>query len=284
MAGLPGIEVPAVAVLPQVDVCRLAQQALWDEVWLTPKPGLVDSANNGSHRDMDLALFLRSITAIAPWFSAFHSLGVEHSGRAAKELLNLIRPTGIACEQAMYQATGGVNTHKGGVFSLGLLCTAAGRLEGQKRAITASSLCETVSEICAGLVERELINSGKSATVGERLYQQLGLTGARGEAETGFMTVREHVLPYWFEESDLPRRLLNALLRLMAHNPDTNLVSRGGVAGLQYVQRYATRLLRQQWTIEDIREMDANLIARNLSPGGSADLLAVSYILANVGM
>jgi len=98
------------------------------------------------------------------------------------------------------------------------------------------------------------------------------------------MTVREHVLPYWFEESDLPRRLLNALLRLMAHNPDTNLVSRGGVAGLQYVQRYATRLLRQQWTIEDIREMDANLIARNLSPGGSADLLAVSYILANVGM
>ncbi|UNK59919.1 triphosphoribosyl-dephospho-CoA synthase CitG [Buttiauxella ferragutiae] len=282
MAGLPGIEAPEVTVLPQVDICRLAQQALWDEVWLTPKPGLVDSANNGSHRDMDLALFLKSITAIAPWFSAFRTLGIEHSGRPAKELLNLIRPTGIACEQAMYQATWGVNTHKGGVFSLGLLCTAAGRLEGKKAAITASSLCETVSEICAGLVERELINSCKSATVGERLYQQFGLTGARGEAESGFMTVREHVLPYWFEESNLPRRLLNALLRLMAHNPDTNLVSRGGLAGLQYVQRYAMRLLHQGWTIEDIREMDANLIARNLSPGGSADLLAVSYILANV--
>ncbi|NIY47733.1 triphosphoribosyl-dephospho-CoA synthase CitG [Cedecea colo] len=279
MAGLPGISFAAVSSL---SVPELAQQALWEEVWLTPKPGLVDSANNGSHRDMNLALFQKSIAAISPWFSVFHALGLEHVERGTSELLRLIRPAGIACEQAMYQATGGVNTHKGGIFSLSLLCTAAGRLKGQGKVINTSTLCAAVGKICNGLVERELTGARRASTVGERLYQQFGLTGARGEAESGFLTVRQHVLPYWFEETDPQRRLLTALLRLMAHNPDTNLVSRGGLTGLRYVQRYAARLLKQGWTVEDMREMDANLIARNLSPGGSADLLAVSCILTGV--
>ncbi|MBU4686191.1 triphosphoribosyl-dephospho-CoA synthase, partial [Cedecea davisae] len=181
-----------------------------------------------------------------------------------------------------YQATGGVNTHKGGVFSLGLLSTAAGRLLGQGEKLTAAKLCAAVGEMCSGLVERELVMARKAATVGERLYQQFGLTGARGEAESGFLTVRQHVLPYWHQEADPQRRLLNAMLRLMAVNPDTNLASRGGLTGLRYVQRYAARLLKQGWTTEDLQQMDSELMARNLSPGGSADLLAVSIVLAEV--
>ncbi|QIX95292.1 triphosphoribosyl-dephospho-CoA synthase CitG [Cedecea sp. FDAARGOS_727] len=279
MAGLPGINTVA-APLP--DVPELVRQALLDEVWLTPKPGLVDSVNNGSHRDMDLPMFLRSIAAISPWFGTFHALGLEHAGRGSGEMLRLIRPAGIACEQAMYQATDGVNTHKGGVFSLGLLSTAAGRLLGQGEKLTAAKLCATVGEMCSGLVERELVMARKAATVGERLYQQFGLTGARGEAESGFLTVRQHVLPYWHQEADAQRRLLNAMLRLMAVNPDTNLASRGGLTGLRYVQRYAARLLTQGWTTEDLQQMDSELMARNLSPGGSADLLAVSIVLAEV--
>jgi triphosphoribosyl-dephospho-CoA synthase len=279
MAGLPGIK-SRTAAAP--DVPALARQALLDEVWLTPKPGLVDAANNGSHRDMDLPMFLGSIAAIGPWFSTFHALGREHAGRGASEMLRLIRPAGIACEQAMYQATQGVNTHKGGVFSLGLLSTAAGRLQGQGKALTASAVCSTVSEICSGIVERELVAARKASSVGERLYQQCGLTGARGGAESGFLTVRQHVLPYWQTESCPKRRLLAAMLRLMAANPDTNLVSRGGLNGLRYVQRYAARLIQQGWHEDDLRQMDADLIARNLSPGGSADLLAVSAVLAEI--
>ncbi|SQA97658.1 triphosphoribosyl-dephospho-CoA synthase [Cedecea neteri] len=177
---MPGIN-PVSASAP--DVSALVRQALLDEVWLTPKPGLVDGANSGSHRDMDLPMFLDSIAAIGPWFSTFLALGREHAGRGACEMLRLIRPAGIACEQAMYQATHGVNTHKGGVFSLGLLSTAAGRLQEQGKALTASALCSTVSEICSGIVERELVAARKASSVGERLYQQFGLTGARGEAE-----------------------------------------------------------------------------------------------------
>ncbi len=252
-----------------INVPQLAEDALWNELDLTPKPGLVDRLNNGSHRDMDHALFVRSIEAIAPWFARFAGLGEEHADKPAGMQLRLLRPMGIACEQAMYNATGGINTHKGGVFALGLLCFAAGRVT----VISANSLCHEVSEICRGLVTRELRARSVAATAGERQFQQFGLTGARGEAESGFATVRS-VLPYWRRD-----RQHELLLRLMAVNPDSNLVSRGGMRGLRYVQDYAGRLLINGWDSKALEKMDQALIGRHLSPGGSADLLSVAWVL-----
>lgn len=275
MAGLLATE-PAVISVP-----ALAARALRLELDLTPKPGLVDRANNGSHQDMDHALFLRSIAAITPWFSVFEQAGREHAHKAADVQLRLLRPAGIACEQAMFAATGGVNTHKGGIFSLGLLCFAAGRLQGQRRALQAETLCRQVSEICRGLVARELAARPQAVTAGEKQFIEYGLTGARGEAEQGFATVRRAVLPFWHQEQG-ERRLQHALLRLMATNPDSNLVSRGGIAGLRYVQDYAATLLAGGWNNAALSEMDRALISRHLSPGGSADLLAVAYVLAQL--
>ncbi|VTM91216.1 triphosphoribosyl-dephospho-CoA synthase [Raoultella ornithinolytica] len=140
MTGLPATKFCA------IEVPRLAEEALWQELELTPKPGLVDRLNNGAHHDMDHALFVRSITAITPWLSRFTELGSDYADQPAGEQLRLLRPMGIACEQAMYAATGGVNTHKGGIFSLGLLCFAAGRV----REVTASSLCSEVRILCRG--------------------------------------------------------------------------------------------------------------------------------------
>ncbi|PTA89179.1 triphosphoribosyl-dephospho-CoA synthase CitG [Kosakonia sp. H7A] len=275
MAGLPATESVVISV-PE-----LAARALRLELDLTPKPGLVDRANNGSHQDMDHALFLRSIAAITPWFSVFEQAGREHAHKAAGVQLRLLRPAGIACEQAMFAATGGVNTHKGGIFSLGLLCFAAGRLQGQRQPLQAETLCRQVSEICRGLVARELAARPQAVTAGERQFLEYGLTGARGEAEQGFATVRRAVLPYWHQEQG-ERRLQHALLRLMAANPDSNLVSRGGIAGLRYVQDYAATLLAVGWDNDALSEMDRALMARRLSPGGSADLLAVAYVLAQL--
>lgn len=257
----------------RIDVAQLAEEALWQELELTPKPGLVDRLNNGSHRDMDHALFARSIAAIVPWFSRFTALGAEHAEKPACEQLRLLRPAGIACEQAMYAATGGVNTHKGGIFALGLLCFAAGRLTD----VNALSLCHEVSELCHGMVARELASRGSMATAGERQFHLFGLTGARGEAESGFATVRK-MLPYWNRH-----HLHDALLRLMSINPDSNLVSRGGMGGLGYVQQYARELLDNGWDKEALLTMDRALIARNLSPGGSADLLSVGWVLGECG-
>ncbi|KAA8999024.1 triphosphoribosyl-dephospho-CoA synthase CitG [Affinibrenneria salicis] len=276
MAGLALTDLPA----PQADFGARVVNALREEVWLTPKPGLVDSANNGAHRDMDLPLFLRSIDAIEPWLRQFVTLGQQDAQQPADAMLMRIRPAGLACEQAMFTATDGVNTHKGGIFSFGLLCAAAGRLAGRRQPLTRHALCAEVAAMCRGLVERELRSCRHPVTAGERLFQAHGLTGARGEAQSGFLTLRRHVLPHWFKQSDPERRRLDALLRLMAWNPDTNLVARGGLSGLHYVQRYARRLLAQGWRKEDLQEMDRALIARHLSPGGSADLLAIATVLA----
>lgn len=251
------------------------------EACLTPKPGLVDRQSNGAHRDMDFALFMRSIAAITPWLHTFHHLGVEHARRDAASILTLIRPAGMACEQAMFSATGGVNTHKGGIFSLGLLCVAAGRLSALNAPLTRRRLCGQVSEITQGLVARELNSGREASTAGERLYQRWGLTGARGEVESGFNTVVTAVLPYWRAEQPARQRLHMALLRLMAVNPDTNLAARGGLEGMYFVQKYAQSLLTQGWDIKDLKRMDQALIARHLSPGGSADLLAVAQVLAS---
>ena len=254
------------------DVPGLAEEALWQELELTPKPGLVDKRNNGSHRDMDHALFARSIAAITPWFTRFAALGDAHADKPVAEQLRLIRPMGMACEQAMYTATGGVNTHKGGIFALGLLCFASGRVKN----VSAESLCCEVSNICRGLVTRELAGRSGQVTAGERQFQQYGLTGARGEAESGFATVRK-ALTQWNGQS-----LHGLLLRLMAINQDSNLVSRGGIDGLRYVQGYARELLANGWDRDVLTMMDNALIERNLSPGGSADLLSVGWVLSAI--
>ncbi|WP_253382042.1 triphosphoribosyl-dephospho-CoA synthase CitG [unidentified bacterial endosymbiont] len=255
-----------------VDVPGLAAEALWQELELTPKPGLVDKLNSGSHSDMDHALFALSIKAITPWFARFAELGEAQGQQPAAEQLRIIRPMGIACEQAMYAATGGVNTHKGVIFALGLLCFAAGRMKES----CAESLCCEVSNICRGLVARELADRRGLSTAGERQFQQYGLTGARGEAESGFATVRQ-ALAMWNGGS-----LHDLLLRLMAINQDSNLVSRGGTDGLRYVQGYAQELLANGWDRDALMTMDNALIERNLSPGGSADLLSVGWVLSKL--
>ena len=202
------------------------------------------------------------------------AIGAARRKHPATETFSAVRRAGRRAEETMREATGGVNTHKGGIFALGLLCFAAGRL-GE---VNPQWLCSEVSDICRGLVERELAARPSQATAGERQFHQFGLTGARGEAESGFATVRK-ALAGW------NRRHLHALLlRLMAVNPDSNLVSRGGMNGLRYVQNYAHDLLENGWDESALVAMDNALITRNLSPGGSADLLSVGWVLSKVSV
>lgn len=268
-----------------------AFQALLVEVNLTPKPGLVDRRNNGAHRDMNLSHFYRSSRVIARWLPHFIRLGEADAGLPVELQLARIRPLGLACEAQMYRATGGVNTHKGSVFSLGLLCCAFGRLQQQQRLIDSASLCQLVAQICRGLVNRELLHNNIRQTAGQRLFAEYGLRGARGEAESGFQQVINGALPRYqqtmAEGGSEQIALLDSLLWLMAFNDDTNVASRGGIAGLRWLQQYAQQLLDQGGAgvpqgIARLRQFDAACIARNLSPGGSADLLIVTWLLAQL--
>ena len=267
----------------------LAYQALLHEVNLTPKPGLVDRANNGAHQDMNLQDFYRSADAIAPWFARFMAEGEESYQRPAGEILRRLRPLGLGCENAMFAATRGVNTHKGTVFSMGLLCCALGRLHRQWHVITAAALCREVALFCQDLVEKELSGTPvlSQQTAGQRLFHLHGLTGARGEAQSGFATVLTLSLPFYRrmtgQGKSQEQALSQTLLLLMSLNADTNVVSRGAMSGLTWLQRRAHEVLRacrQKSPTPLLQQFDEQCISRNLSPGGSADLLILTWFLA----
>jgi triphosphoribosyl-dephospho-CoA synthase len=237
---------------------------------------------------MDLGTFLASAEVIALWWSNFVQIGYKCADLPAGDFLGWMRPAGVECEKAMLEATGGINTHKGIIFALGLLCSAAGRLLARNIDLNRERLCSEVAWICAGLVNRELRGMQATNSAGERIFRRYGITGARGEAASGYAVVRTVALPVY----DRLQRdgvsggvaLLQVLLHLMAVNGDTNLVSRGGLAGLHFVREYSSKLLREGGVLatdglRKIEAFDAELIGRHLSPGGSADLLAVTWFL-----
>jgi triphosphoribosyl-dephospho-CoA synthase len=277
----------AALLLPAPALGALATRALVLEVELTPKPGLVDLANTGAHRDMDLGTFRASIAALEPWFPRFVTAGAATRHLPAARAMARLRPLGLACEGAMLQATGGVNTHKGGIFSLGLALAALGRTGSLDR----ERICAGVASLCRDLVDQDLGAPGADDTAGAHLYRAYGIRGARGEAASGFRTVREIGLPA-FEgalRAGLGEEgaLFEALLHLLAFNEDTNLVHRGGPGGLAHVQTRARALIRAGGAaapgfLEAMTAFDGELIQANLSPGGSADLLALTWFLGQL--
>lgn len=266
-----------------------ASGALLTELMLTPKPGLVDRRNSGAHRDMNISTFLKSARVLSSWFPRFVEIGYRDVHIPACDFLPRVRPAGVLCENEMLEATKGVNTHKGAIFSLGLLCSAAGRLLANGIALTRGGICMEVASICEYLVSRELGDNKAAATAGERLFHLYGMTGARGEAASGYRTVRSVALPVYdrLQANGVgdEMALLQVLLHLLAFNTDTNLVSRGGLAGLDYVREYSRQLLLDGGVLataglKKMASFDDDLVARNLSPGGSADLLAVAVFLS----
>ncbi|XOC66649.1 triphosphoribosyl-dephospho-CoA synthase CitG [Haemophilus influenzae] len=261
------------------------------EARLSPKPGLVDAINNGSHKDMNLHTFEQSAISLKPFFTQFVLKGMMTAHLSENQILAEIRPLGLLAEKAMFKVTDGVNTHKGAIFSFGLVCTAIGRLLAQKSLVQSAVdfdvklICSLVAQFTQGLTD-ELKNYPEHlpSTAGVRLFQKYGLTGVRGEAENGFNLIQT-LLPQFDEYHQLEweHRLLILLLNLMAINSDTNVVHRGGLAGLHFIQQTAQDLLTDQHLVTDktaltqaLMKFDTACIERNLSSGGSADLLALT--------
>lgn len=265
----------------------LTAKALLYEVCTTPKPGLVDRKNNGSHRDMDVFTFLDSTAALLPYFEEAVRLGMETRDLPSQETFRRLRQAGAAGERAMFRATGGVNTHKGAVFTLGTVCAAAGRLwtaEGFSKDLDATlALC---GEMCAQAVEEDFaaIRRSPAHTAGQRLYLEQGLEGIRGELSRGLPAVAQIGLPTLrrcLEAGDsLEQAGVQVLLALMAQVVDTNLIARGGLEGQQWAMEQAKNLTQgRAATQQEAEKLDRALIERNLSPGGCADLLAITYFL-----
>ncbi|GAA2183699.1 triphosphoribosyl-dephospho-CoA synthase CitG [Brooklawnia cerclae] len=262
-----------------VMIGALAAESLRVEARLTPKPGLVDANNDGAHHDMTLGTLLASADVLEETFVA-----LARAGSRPTASIDEFRMIGLAGESAMRATTGGVNTHAGANFMLGWLCAAAAGVLSD-----AEPLDEPLSRTATRRVQ-DLYRPVFADWAADRPSQTDGehpLTGARGEAAAGFPTVHDHGLPRYRSERDHGASeadaLLGSLVDLLAHTADTNLVRRGGTRALDEVQGWAARVRQGSPTIRDLRSRlinaDERFTRANWSPGGSADLLAVTWFL-----
>ena len=262
-------------------VGELACRALLYEACTAPKPGLVDRFDSGSHEDMDIFTFLSSSAALQPYFAQCAAVGQETAHLPPEETLAALRLPGRLAEGRMYRATGGANTHKGAVFIMGLLCGALGRLDRGQWSDPAAVL-EECGRMASGLTAREL-EGADVRTEGQRSFQCYSLRGIRGEAEDGFPAVKKQGLPALeralAEGKTLEEAGCEALLALMAVTEDTALVHRAGRDGWQETQTRAAGLLAQGVTREGLMQLGREMQEKRYSPGGSADLLSVCYLL-----
>nr|WP_245774090.1 triphosphoribosyl-dephospho-CoA synthase MdcB [Rugamonas rubra] len=265
-------------------VARLAVRSLYAELSLYPKPGLVSLVDNGSHDDMNAATFLRSLFALRHYFRHICLAGIQ--GAPFVRLKQL----GIEAETRMLHATGGVNTHRGAIFSLGLLCAAAGRGAAQNMPLTPAALRavllirwgDELAAHCSAIEQPTALSHGLRAAA---LH---AASGAREEGALGLPSVFDIGLPALRASlargAAMQQARVDALFALMAHVSDTNVYHRGGAEGARTVRAEAERFIalggtgHPQWR-EAALDCHRLFVRRRLSPGGAADLLAASCLV-----
>lgn len=260
---------------------RLAVRSLYQEVALHPKPGLVSPFDNGSHVDMSMATFYRSLFALRHYFPA-----VARAGLGNPRFVEL-QTLGLRAEREMLRATGGVNTHRGAIFNLGLLCAAAAHSVAAGERPTPQALCRCVVRHWGNDI-RLAGQAVAAISHGQAAARRYGVGGARAEAAAGFPNVLEGSLPAYcsllVSTGDARHAAVQALFVLIARLDDSNLLWRGGSQGLRFARHRAAEFLAaggvmaRDWADHAAR-IHGEFVARRLSPGGSADLLAVTLFL-----
>lgn len=274
--------------LPYI-IAHLATQALQAELDTTPKPGLVDKDNNGAHHDMDYALMQRSIDTLHPYFVKLALLGCAD----ALPTHTSIRDIGIEAEKAMLSATNGVNTHKGALFSMGLAVVAAAH---EERKIAANeeqilkernggedvlvSLQTTIKALAASFPDTSGTHGSKAKLLSKGTT---AIKGALDNAREGYEMLFAEWLPFYIErrkERDA-HTLHKTLLRIMCDLDDTNVIYRTDLATAEEVKQEARALL-DSFSKAALKDMDRRYTARNISPGGAADMLSLTIFIGSI--
>jgi triphosphoribosyl-dephospho-CoA synthase len=262
-----------------IELSKAAVSVLLEEAELTPKPALVDRRGNGPHHDLDLARLRRSARSLQDGFA-----DIARVAAVAKPLLQLreqIGRIGRDMERRMMAATDGSNAHRGAIWAIGLLVAAAAQRRSDTSAASIAARAAALARLPDRFAPRPLSN-------GERVRMRFGAAGARGEAQAGFPHAIHIGLPMLRAtrgrgaSEDCAR--LDALMAIMASLGDTCLLHRGGPAALHAAKRGALAVLVAGGTaapagIARLHGLHAELMALWTSPGGSADLLAVTLLL-----
>ncbi|SHK31277.1 triphosphoribosyl-dephospho-CoA synthase [Hathewaya proteolytica DSM 3090] len=267
---------------------KFSLKSMLYEVSCYPSPGLVSPISNGAHKDMDHFTFLDSVAAIGAYLYKFAERGFNEE--EPKEIFQQIRNIGLEAEKAMMDCTKGVNTYKGMIFLMGisLAATAKAIFNGEDF----EQIPSIIASMTEGIVEKELaskVNVDNNSTYGERIYKKYGIPGVRGEVQCGLSIIFERTLSYYEEKEylDEQERLVQTLVYIMSICDDTNILHRHDIDKLQYVKSMASGALELggMETIEGrdaINDMDFKFSRDGISPGGSADLLAVTIFFSLV--
>ena len=282
-AAARGVERPVLRrlqIAPDLStVGAVAADCLVKELETWPKPGLVSHVDNGSHHDMNAGTFRRSAAAIRPYLQRLADAGA-HGSR-----MGPLRIIGLEAERAMLAATSGINTHRGAIFGLGLLCAAAGAKAG---ALVDPGLA--LGDVVARLWGDSILDGPVLLhSHGSAARRRFGAGGARIEAASGFPSIYRIGLPALRRarsvvSEDVEAARVEACLALIASVEDTNLLHRGGLDGLRFARDAARRFIATGgvcapgWRVR-AREIHERFVARRLSPGGSADLLAMTLFV-----
>ena len=257
-------------------IAHLATRALKAELNTTPKPGLVDCRDSGAHRDMDHALMWASIRALHPYFVRLALMGYADAMPAAAD----VQRTGVEAEAAMLRSTGGVNTYRGALFALGLAVVAAANAAWHQTADVLACVRGGIAALAAHI-------AAARGTHGQEACRKAGgqtrLKGALDSAREGYAMLFADWLPFYDSRvrSGDTYTLHKTLLRIMCSLDDTNIVYRTGIGTLHEVQREAGRLLAD-FSEEGLQEMNGRFVERNISPGGSADMLSLVVFLHGI--
>jgi triphosphoribosyl-dephospho-CoA synthase len=263
---------------------RAATLALHDELALSPKPGLVTLVDRGSHDDMDGHTFMRSLFALRGYFVRIAGLGHANAPFAALERC------GIEAERRMLAATGGVNTHRGAIFTLGLLCAAAGAAASAGHDPTPAVLRHMLMGCWGDALAARATRP--SSLPGGTAARRHGLRSVSAEAALGFPVLFDTALPALQAAAarGLTRQqvLLETLFHVMAVLDDSNLAHRGALAGLRHAQQAASGFLAAGGAarpdgIAVAHDIGRDFVRRRLSPGGAADTLAAACLVTRIG-
>jgi holo-ACP synthase / triphosphoribosyl-dephospho-CoA synthase len=280
-------------------LCRqlsaLALRAILHEISASPKPGLVGRFEQGAHHDMDYFTFVASTSVLAGYFEELAEYGCDFEGDKPRDALPDLRAIGLRMEDAMFSATNGVNTQKGLIFLIGLSLFATAHCIARHKAFRADRCREIIASICQDLVRDELIPaSGDEKTHGRVCFQRYGSKGGgvRKEAQDGLPSVFEQGLPELKSAlagvegnpaaTQINKALIRTLLRLMTVTNDTNILYRKDLQTLRAVQSMARHVLDAENAdagAERYNKLLSYCQQEHVSPGGSADLLAVTVFL-----
>lgn len=264
-------------------LARAAVAAMRDELTAYPKPGLVSPVDSGAHRDMDFALMCRSADSLLDPFTALSS-----AGRAGAPFVQVLIPLGIEAERGMLAVTGGVNTHRGAIFCLGMIVAAIARAQSQSPEPSPEAVRMTLRDTWGPALEAHAARDGETSH-GAQVRRRTGRDGARLEAARAFPGVFETGLPAFRAARqaglDENAAAIETLFALMATVDDTTVLYRGGLEGGSFVRHSAAGFLtgggcRQPGWFGKAEALHRAFVERNLSAGGCADLLACTLLVS----